>query len=186
MKQNLGDFANRNPVIWAVLMALLASILASILFVITEIGQSNDDKGVEDSNPTLTLIMMLFCFLLGGFFFKSVALFKKITFLGYLAINILFITVYISIMIFFTNHIEELDSCLNFISVKQWSEDGYAPPEEVLSDEFSLFILVILTFLTTFVLNIFPNSYLVNSKKVNYFSLILLTLTIAIIIYIMF
>ncbi|SHL13399.1 hypothetical protein [Chryseobacterium polytrichastri] len=180
MQEKIKNFANRNSTVWAILMALLSSFLLFIVGFVQIISQSTEKNNVEDSNPLLAFFTLILFFILGYFFFKFFTFYKKITPLLYLAITVIFITIYMSILLYSESNIQEVDTLINFISVKKWSDDGYAPPEEVLTNEFCLAVLIILNILNIFFLNIFPNKYLINKKKVNYWSLVLLTLIIII------
>lgn len=102
---------------------------------------------------------------------------KKITSYTYVILLMLFISTYFLIILISEKNINILDTHINFLIVKVWYEDGYSPPEEIISNDFLSFILLNINLLFIFLLNILSDEYFRN-RKINYCLVLTLFITI--------
>ncbi|MDP9958125.1 hypothetical protein [Epilithonimonas hungarica] len=155
-------FAEKNPVIWALIMGIISSFIL-IVWGISQIKQSKINAYYEDTKPILEFIKLIFYFALLFLFFTLFSFIKSRGFVFRLLNIILFCTILFAIYIQASNNLEYLDEKIYFISVKQWTENGYEPPEEEISDTFYWLIFMCLSFINVLLLNLLPINLL--SKK---------------------
>ncbi len=150
----------KNPLIWALIMSIVSSLILFLWGIFQMYKSSEIKEYYEDTKPMLDLIKMIFYFVLLYLFFNLFTFTKKIKVLYRIINVILFFIVLFGSYLIFSDNIEYLAKKIHFIPVKQWTENGYEPPEEELSDVYYWLIFICLSFINVFFLNLLPKKKL--------------------------
>ncbi len=145
-------------------MAVVSSLVV-FAFGLMLIKFQNDTKVVVDEpQVTLEVIKFVLCFAFLVVFFKVFSFVKSRSILiGILNVLLFFIILFVVFMLVEDN-LQYLSEKLNPLSVKQWTENGYLPPEEEMSDSFFWLISSCLVFVNVLLLNLLPTNSSIKRK----------------------
>ena len=157
-------FAKKNKIIWALLMGVLSTLMLLSFGIFLMNIKNEPNNYSEDSNIFLILLKIIFSSILLCLFFTLFTYNKTLGVLFRVINIIVFFVVFFIIYIYSSENMQYLDEKIHFISVKQWTENGYEPPEEEISDKFLGIIFICLSFVNIFLLNLLPSN-LLHKKK---------------------